>query len=105
MEFLTERASRALVLWNVEAIGEEELRAACEAHGPLYYLRAEYRRKRVVFLAYYDVRDAVNAHQSLGEELAQQLMSEVGGRVGRGRGGVGGGCCCCGVIRTSECFD
>ncbi|CAN0571455.1 unnamed protein product, partial [Laminaria digitata] len=69
MEFLTERASRALVLWNVEAIGEEELRAACEAHGPLYYLRAEYRRKRVVFLAYYDVRDAVNAHQSLGEEL------------------------------------
>ena len=82
MEFLTERASRALVLWNVEAIGEEELRAACEAHGPLYYLRAEYRRKRVVFLAYYDVRDAVNAHRSLGEELAQQLMAEVGGSWG-----------------------
>lgn len=77
MEFLTERASRALVLWNVEAIGEEDLRLACEAHGPLYYLRAEHQRKRVVFLAYYDVRDAVNAHQSLGAELSRHLMGEV----------------------------
>lgn len=77
MEFLTERASRALVLWNVEAIGEEDLRLACEAHGPLYYLRAEHQRKRVVFLAYYDVRDAVNAHQSLGAELSRLLMGEV----------------------------
>ena len=77
MEFLTEQASRALVLWNVEAIGEDELRLACEAHGPLYYLRAEHRRKRVVFLAYYDVRDAVNAHRSLGAELSRHLMSDV----------------------------
>lgn len=77
MEFLTERPSRALVLWNVEAIGEDELRAACEEHGPLYYLRAEHRRKRVIFVAYYDVRDAVNAHRSLGAELSKYLMDEV----------------------------
>lgn len=73
MEFLTERASRALVLWNVEAIGEDELRAACEAHGPLYYLRAEHRRKRVIFVAYYDVRDAINAHRNLGAELFREV--------------------------------
>lgn len=77
MEFLTEQASRALVLWNVEAISEEALRAACEVHGPLYYMRAEHRRKRVVFIAYYDVRDAVNAHQALGRELSQHLYPEV----------------------------
>lgn len=77
MEFLTERPSRALVLWNVEAIGEDDLRSACDAHGPLYYLRAEHRRKRVVFLAYYDVRDAVNAHQKLGVELSRYMMNEV----------------------------
>lgn len=77
MEFLTERPSRALVLWNVEAIGEDELRGACEGHGPLYYLRAEHRRKRVIFVAYYDVRDAVNAHRSLGTELSKYLLDEV----------------------------
>eukprot|EP00903_Cladosiphon_okamuranus_P021478 g19745.t1 len=80
MEFLTERASRALVLWNVEAIGEDELRAACEAHGPLYYLRTEHRRKRVIFVAYYDVRDAVNAHRDLGGELSKHLFHEQGSR-------------------------
>ncbi|CAM9988771.1 unnamed protein product [Ectocarpus fasciculatus] len=80
MEFLTERPSRALVLWNVEAIGEDELRAACEGHGPLYYLRAEHRRKRVIFVAYYDVRDAVNAHRSLGAELSKYLLDEHGAR-------------------------
>ncbi|CAM9600429.1 unnamed protein product [Ectocarpus sp. 4 AP-2014] len=80
MEFLTERPSRALVLWNVEAIGEDELRAACEGHGPLYYLRAEHRRKRVIFVAYYDVRDAVNAHRSLGSELSKYLLDEHGAR-------------------------
>lgn len=79
MEFLTERASRALVLWNVEAIRKDELRAACEAYGPLYYLRTEHGRKRVVFLAYYDVRDAVNAHQFLGAELSQRLINDVSG--------------------------
>ncbi len=77
MEFLTERASRALVLWNVEAIAEDDLRVACEAYGPLYYLRAEHRRKRVIFVGYYDVRDAVNAHRSLGSELSKYLMGEV----------------------------
>lgn len=82
MEFLTERPSRALVLWNVEAIGEDDLRSACDAHGPLYYLRAEHRRKRVVFLAYYDVRDAVNAHQKLGAELSRYMINEVRVRVG-----------------------
>ena len=89
MEFLTERASRALVLWNVEAIGEDELRAACEAHGPLYYLRAEHRRKRVIFVAYYDVRDAVNAHRSLGAELSKHLIHEVQVRV-----------CACACVRV-----
>lgn len=77
IEFLTEQASRALVLWNVETIPEDVLRTACEVHGPLYYLRVEHRRKRVVFLAYYDIRDAVNAHQSLGRELFQLLFFEV----------------------------
>lgn len=81
MEFLTERASRALVLWNVESVAEKELRAACEAYGSLYYLRAEHRRKKVVFLAYYDMRDAVNAHQSLGKDLARHVMNEVSFRV------------------------
>ncbi|CAM9142934.1 unnamed protein product [Scytosiphon promiscuus] len=80
MEFLTERPSRALVLWNVEAIGEDDLRAACEAYGPLYYLRAEHHRKRVIFVAYYDVRDAINAHRSLGSEVSKYLMSEHGSR-------------------------
>lgn len=74
MEFLTEQASRALVLWNVETIPEDVLRAACESHGPLYYLRAEHRRKRVVFLAYYDLRDAISAHQSLGRELSRVVL-------------------------------
>lgn len=74
MEYLTEQASRALVLWNVEAIPEDVLRGACEAHGPLYYLRAEHRRKRVVFVAYYDVRDAVSAQQSLRCELSQVVL-------------------------------
>ncbi|CAN0114997.1 unnamed protein product, partial [Hapterophycus canaliculatus] len=80
MEFLSERPSRALVLWNVEAIGEEDLRAACESYGPLYYLRAEHHRKRVIFVAYYDVRDAVNARRSLGSEVSKYLMSEHGSR-------------------------
>lgn len=78
MEFLTEKASRALVLWNVESMSEDALRAACEVYGPLYYLRAEHQRwKCVVFIAYYDIRDAVNAHQSLGRDLLQLLFQDV----------------------------
>lgn len=87
MEFLTEKASRALVLWNVEAIPEDVLRGACEVHGPLYYLRAEHRRKRVVFVAYYDVRDAVNAQQSLPRELSQVVLEVRSWRKRPWRGG------------------
>lgn len=78
MEFLSEQPSRALVLWNVEAISEEVLRASCEVYGSLYYLRAEHQHwKRVVFIAYYDIRDAMNAHQSLGRDLSQHLFQDV----------------------------
>ncbi|CAN0206291.1 unnamed protein product, partial [Discosporangium mesarthrocarpum] len=71
MKFLTDRESRALVLWNVESVPEEELRKVCESYGPVYYLRTDYQHRRVAFLAYYDIRDAVRAHQSLGRELAR----------------------------------
>jgi hypothetical protein len=67
MPFLSERETRALVLWNTPP--SLNLRAMCEAYGEVFYLRTDFQSKGVVFVAYYDVRAAVRAHQGLQHDL------------------------------------
>jgi len=71
VQFLMEEESRALTLFNVEAVPMEALRAICEELGSLAYLRTEFKAsKGVAFLAYHDLRAAFRAHHTLANDLS-----------------------------------
>ncbi len=71
--FLMECKSRSIVLWNIGGLPSADLRSMCEAYGDILYFRDEFRDigKGVVFVAYYDLRSAVNANVGLWHDIAK----------------------------------
>ncbi|CAM9776157.1 unnamed protein product [Chrysoparadoxa australica] len=67
--FLSEQESHALALWNVSHLHPRELALACQKYGSVQYLRTDFRQHGVVFLAYFDLRAAVQAQKNLAYDM------------------------------------
>ena len=67
--FLDEPDSRALVLFHSPHINTFDIRNACLTYGVLHYFRSEYHSQGVTFVAFSDLRSAIEAQKSLSVKL------------------------------------
>lgn len=67
--FVNEPESRAIIIFHSPQLSPSAVRNSCQMFGLLYYLRPEFHVKGVTFIGYYDLRSAINAFNSLADEL------------------------------------